>query len=636
MQASFWPPSLSARDAIDLRDGVRTMFYGGRYTGHPPVGDFYGWSMAFGDVDGDGYQDFFASSANAEGPNDESAEHQGDIYLFFGGPRSEVDSIYAVDEPGVPDIVLYRGGWAMACGDIDRDGYDDLILAEVKAQSGVFVVFGAPRDQLRRVYNFDPVSPGYTPPDVHITGAPKLGGNWIPVTGGTEELISLALVTGDLNADGHADIIVGDIEFRGPSDGRVSGGVVYIVFGRPRAEIPPMISVDPASPLPRPDVAIYGESDELYPIHLAIGDLDGDGIDDLLASTYQGSGFDSATPGGGEVHGFWGRPEWKPTYDTQIDAFDFALSGRFLDEFGYRIATGDLDGDGRDELIVGSPFVNLRDIDRRYMGEYRIYFGRPRGLWPKWSDAITMTDVLMIGAHTGDVFGGPQEWIVAFSLATGNRNGDRYSDLLIGAGRGSHPDTSRPGRAYLLFGRPHSAWPAFIDLRDGYDTVIYGIDYTGSPGYQYDLMGATVGMADWDDDGIDELFLAAPFGDGPDNISSDCGEVYVLFSTDSLATSAPSTPRQATAALSNYPNPFNPATTFAYEAPPGVLVSLTVYDARGREVARPLASQTNPAPTGTVRWEARDNSGQPLPSGVYFVKLRAGNESHARKVHLVR
>jgi hypothetical protein len=635
MQASFWPPPLSARDAIDLRDGVRTLFYGGRYTGHPPVGDVYGWAMAFGDIDGDGLSDFIASSWGGHGPDD--LGYQSDVYVFFGRSASTADSVYAVDDPGVADIVLYRGGWAMACDDVDRDGYDDLVLADVRAQSGVYVIFGAPRDQLRRIYNFDPVSPGYTPPDVHITGAPKLGGNWIPDTGTTNEFVSLALVTGDLNADGHADIIVGDITFRGPSGGRVSGGAVYVVFGRPRAQIPPVVSVDPASPLPHPDVTIYGEASERYPIHLAIGDLDGDGIDDLVACTYQGDGQDSAD-GGGEVHGFWGRPEWKPTYDTQIEAFDFALSGRFLDEFGYRITTGDLDGDGRDELIVGSPFVNLRDIDRRYMGEYRIYFGRPRGLWPKWSDAITMTDVLMIGADTGEAYSlnGPLEWTVAFSLATGNRNGDDYADLLIGAGRGRHADTSRPGRAYLLFGRPRSAWPAFIDLRDGYDTVIYGIDFTGSPGYQYDLMGATVGMADWDDDGIDELFLAAPFGDGPENISSDCGEVYVLFSPDSLATSVPRVPRVANASLVNYPNPFNPATTFAYEAPPGVLVSLTVYDARGREVARPLAPHVHLERAGVVVWNATGDDGRSLPSGVYFVKLRAGDESHARKVHLVR
>lgn len=627
-----------AAETVDLRDGVRTLFYGGRYTGHPPAGDVYGWAMAFGDVDGDGFTDFLGSTANAEGPNDESAEHQGDIYLFFGRPRANVDSTYAVDEPGIPDIVLYRGGWSMACGDIDADGYDDLVLAEVLAQGGIFIVYGRPREQFLPAYNFDPTSDGFTPPDMHITGDRKLGGDWNSVTGGTNTLVSQTLVLGDVNDDGYADIVFGHTSIGGPFGGRGRAGAFYVVFGRPRAAMPPVINVDPATPVPHPDVAIYGDGSEAYPHHLAIGDFDGDGIDDFVACTYRAWGEDNTAPSLGEVHGFWGRRSWQPTYDTQIESFDFAISGQgFNNQFGYRLAAGDLDGDERDDLIVASPFQVLEDIDRQNMGEHRIYFGRPRGQWPTWGNADDMTDVLVIGADTGDVYGGPQAWTVVLSMATGNRNGDDYADLLLGAGRGRRPDGTGPGKAYLLFGRARGFWPPFIDLRDGYDTVFYGIDEQGSPGYQFDILGSTVAMADWDNDGADELFLAAQFGDGPGNISQDCGEIYVIFSEDSLATPITSVPPMARATLlPNYPNPFQAATTLNYEAPVGVPVSLTIYDVRGRQVAQPLDVRANPSRNGMVQWDARSLGGRQLPSGVYFVKLRAGNESHARKMHLVR
>jgi hypothetical protein len=273
------------------------------------------------------------------------------------------------------------------------------------------------------------------------------------------------------------------------------------------------------------------------------------------------------------------------------------------------------------------------------MGEYRIYFGRARDLWPKWGNAVDLTDVFVIGANTGEAYqiDGDLLWAIPMSVATGHRNSDKYADLLIGAGHGVRPDGTAPGRAYLLWGRPRSAWPSFIDLEDGYDTVYYGVDYTGSPGYQFDLLGWCVGMADWDKDGLDDLFLTAQFADGPDNIGFDNGEVYLVFSGDTLATPVPRGPQIATSSLlPNYPNPFNPATTLRYRAPAGIPVSLTVYDVHGRVVARPLKTKANSTEDGLVEWNGRTDDGVPLPSGVYFVKLRAGHEAHAQKVNLVR
>src|SRR5262245_42661018 len=114
-------PSLAlSAEIVDLKNGARTWLYGDRYNGYPPNGDFYGWAMAFGDIDGDGYTDFLSSSGNSEGPNDQHEPGQ-DVYLIFGGPRSEIDSVYAVDKPGGADIVFYGCGFAMACADINND-----------------------------------------------------------------------------------------------------------------------------------------------------------------------------------------------------------------------------------------------------------------------------------------------------------------------------------------------------------------------------------------------------------------------------------------------------------------------------------------------------------------------------------
>lgn len=623
-------PRSASSEVIDLRDGARTTFFGGEDAAGQ--GDAYGWAMAFGDVDGDGWTDFLCSSANAEGPNDAHASHEQDVYLFFGRDRTEFDSLYAVDAPGVADIVFYHGGFSMACSDIDGDGYDDVILSEIYRIPASYVIFGAPRQELRSVYDFEEGHYDYTPPDLVVVGSSMLGGSILT------NLVSHSLVSGDVNDDGYSDIVIGNYQGADGLAGR-TGGATYIIFGRPRDRMPRVIDVDYGSELPHPDVVIYGESSEEYPFTLAIGDLDGDGTDDLVASTMRGLGEEHNAPG--EIHGFWGKREWKSVYDTQIESFDFAFHGASGFSIGYRLATGDLDGDGRDELILGAATHHPDALpdERRNMGEYRILFGRPRGMWPKWSDAIEMTDVFILGAETGEALNlnGPRHWGIAFSLATGNRDGDGFDDLLIGAGHGRRPDGSVTGRAYLLRGRPRGAWPPFIDLRDGYDTILYGVNSGGSPGYQFDLFGYTTGMADIDGTGLDELFIAAQFADGPDNSSSDAGEVYVIYDADTAAVvPVAEAPPPRAALLANYPNPFNPATTLRFRAPRGALVSLTIYDALGREVARPVVRERMLDEEKEIRWEARDGGGRPLPSGVYFVKLRAGVEVHARKVLLVR
>jgi hypothetical protein len=650
---------VDAAEIADLRNGTRTSLYGGGFGQGTTAGDFYGWAMAFGDIDGDGFTDFLSSSANSEGPNDAHSNHEHDVYLIFGATRTELDSLYAVDTPGGADIVFYKGGFAMACGDIDGDGYDDVMLAESvyytdPMQAGVYIVFGAPRDQLRRVYNFDSGRADFTPPDLHIVGSPKLGGDVIDILNFGYDAVARTLVSGDVNGDKFDDIVVGNHKACDPP-GTCQDGAAYIIFGRPRDQFPAIIDVDYRTSLPHPDVVILGDTNDGYPFNLVLGDLDGDGIDDLLAST-SGWGENNTTPGLGEIHGWWGKRVWNPLYDTQVDDFDFALQGApGVDGIGgyglgYRMVTGDLDGDGRDDLIVGSDrgYTAILPQDRRVMGEHRILFGRARALWPKWGNAVDMTDVLIIGANTGDVLVDALQWGICFSFATGNRDGDTYDDLLIGAGQAYRPDDPNPtrsGAGYWIRGRPRSQWDPLIDLRDEPDIIIYGVDgcdgvgNCGGTGFRgYDLLGFVTAMGDIDGNGRDELFIAAPFADGPNNSTPECGEIYVIYDDESLIAAPESSLRSLarSALLPNYPNPFTSSTTFRIQTRPGESISLTVYDALGREVARPLSPTSATADDQEFVWTAVDASGRALPSGIYFVKLRAGAESHARKVFVVR
>jgi len=88
------------------------------------------------------------------------------------------------------------------------------------------------------------------------------------------------------------------------------------------------------------------------------------------------------------------------------------------------------------------------------------------------------------------------------------------------------------------------------------------------------------------------------------------------------------------ALLPNVPNPFNPATTIHFDVPATARVTLRVFDVRGRLV-RTLHEASVPAGRQTVRWSGRDNRGQAVASGVYFVRMTAEGFSATRKVTLI-
>jgi len=73
----------------------------------------------------------------------------------------------------------------------------------------------------------------------------------------------------------------------------------------------------------------------------------------------------------------------------------------------------------------------------------------------------------------------------------------------------------------------------------------------------------------------------------------------------------------------NFPNPFNSRTTISYELPDNCLVSIVIYDVLGRKV-KSLVKQNQSIGIKSVMWDATNDNGQPVATGVYFYSVRAG------------
>ncbi|RMD91524.1 MAG: T9SS C-terminal target domain-containing protein, partial [Calditrichaeota bacterium] len=85
----------------------------------------------------------------------------------------------------------------------------------------------------------------------------------------------------------------------------------------------------------------------------------------------------------------------------------------------------------------------------------------------------------------------------------------------------------------------------------------------------------------------------------------------------------------------NYPNPFNPSTVIAYDLPAASQVVLTVYNSLGQRIKTLFKGQQQ-AGTHQVKWDATDDSGRKVPSGIYFYHIKAASFSQTRKMIYLR
>lgn len=85
----------------------------------------------------------------------------------------------------------------------------------------------------------------------------------------------------------------------------------------------------------------------------------------------------------------------------------------------------------------------------------------------------------------------------------------------------------------------------------------------------------------------------------------------------------------------NYPNPFNPETRIEYQLPSDAAVELGIYNLSG-QLIRSLVSEHKPAGFYAALWNGRDDGGQAVGSGIYLMRLKAGDYTSTRRITLLR
>lgn len=270
-------------------------------------------------------------------------------------------------EYGTPDTDWLHE--ALGTPDVTGDGESDLVLV------------GSRLDDAGALYVFDGVPMG----DVLLTSAPRI------VVGYTGERTGTSLASGDLDGDGTAEILSGNIDNTGPGGAVVVGGMD-----------PGVSSTDDYPRLAgEPDGYDAGSS-------VAVGDLDGDGAMDALV--------------GDHIIGCGGRAylvRGPISEDVELARADTTVSGIHPGDFLARsMATGDLDGDGQADWVIGLP---RRGMVGDPPGRVAVFRG------PIASGQLDESDAVAIwgGTTAADQFG--------YDTTTGDLDGDGRDDLVIGA-----------------------------------------------------------------------------------------------------------------------------------------------------------------------------------------------------------
>jgi hypothetical protein len=319
-------------------------------------------------------------------------------------------------------------------------------------------------------------------------GAVDLGDAPFTLLGDEQEAyLGGAVARLDLDGDGAWDLGAGAI---GDDRGGDGAGAVFLVLGAASGGPSGTLSADEA------DLILIGESaeDRAGAALTDAGDVDGDGLDDLLVGAW---GNDTAGLNAGAAYLLLGANAGVGTLD--LSAADGIFLGEAVEDYaGFAVAGGgDGDGDGYADLLIGA-----RSSDRGGLDAGATYWlrGPQTG-----TSSLYAADTILIGEAAQDYAG--------YSLGAGDVNGDGLTDAIVGA----HYNDRGGSAAGAVF--------VFTDIGAGViSTLDAEASYAGAAAR--DNLGAALGVGDWDGDGADDLLLAAP---GHDDGGAEAGAAALIL-----------------------------------------------------------------------------------------------------------
>jgi len=379
-------------------------------------------------------------------------------------------------------------GWSVStAGDIDKDGYSDVIIAAAYYEAlrgAAYVLYGGPESSFTNLTlssTLNPLTTGFT-----ILGE------------ASNAMFSYSVSTaGDVNNDGYSDIIIGTY----------GKEMAYIIYGGPRSSFQNLdlssVTLDPMTT----GFTVTGIAGDNFGSSVSTaGDVNNDNYDDIIIGA----------PKAPAAYVIYGGPKTSlPNLDLNVTPLDPLTNGFFVDgtivNFGISVSTaGDVNNDNYDDIVIGA----IGNFGQR--GAAYLIYGGPNTSLANINLHVETLDPLsngfkMSGNAANDYFG----WSVS---TAGDVNNDGYSDIIIGA----YPKNSNQGAAYLIYGGPKTSLPN-IDLNAAaLNPLSNGFTMTGdAPGDYFGYSVSTAG--DVNNDGYADILIG---GRGRNTFQ---GILYVVY-----------------------------------------------------------------------------------------------------------
>ena len=410
------------------------------FEGEPDPNSNFGWQIVCDDVDGDGYDDILVGDFSYN-------NHRGRVYLFYGGPNMDATADLIFEGQNEGEFF----GIGIACGDIDNDGHEDIVIAasrDSENRGRAYLFWGSDRDSMDA-----------HPDKIFVGDEDKHA-----------ELGAMYPAVYDIDNDGYDDIILGACHAHIHTG---QAGRAYLYYGSTKE------SMDTSYDLrfkPEPENPAYG-----FGYSLSCGDVDNDGYGDIIIG------------GRGRAYFYYGAS--KSNMDPKADVV-FRAQSEGYNRFGEGVWCVDQNSDGCDEVIIGAPGYNDgqgraylfrgsskrnldTDPDMTFDGEVEGSYGLgPVPVVCGDIDGDKMNDLIIkacgyrqgvgrLYVYWGNELSGPNPKpgriltgdnpnTFGFGLACGDVNNDGFDDLVVG-GRGYFYNAgAKQGHVYLYYGGPRN------------------------------------------------------------------------------------------------------------------------------------------------------------------------------------